>query len=158
MSDMPPKWRYFEDLVIGQKERSKGLTLDRDKMVAFAREYDPQYFHADEAAAQDHKIFQGITASGIYTAALWRILDHDIYEDVAWVCGLGWDEVRWRKPLKPDDVIYATAEVLEKRPWPKDPNIGRVTVRHEIINQRGEMVFGYYGDSLVHRRPPDDEG
>ena len=146
-------WRYFEDLQIGELHRSKTMMLDKDAMVAFARQYDPQYFHADEDAAAGHKVFEGLTASGIYTAALWRILDHDIFDDVAWVCGLGWDEVRWRKPLRPGDEIYATAEVMEKRPWKKDDTIGRVSVKHALVNQNGETVFHYIGDSLVNKRP-----
>ena len=89
MTDAPATWRYFEDLAIGEKHRSKTMTLDKEKMIAFARDYDPQYFHADEDAAANHKVFEGLTSSGIYTAALWRILDHDIFHDVAWVCGLG---------------------------------------------------------------------
>lgn len=147
------QWRYFEDLPIGERFTSRTLTVERDNMLAFARTYDPQYFHADETRAADHPVFQGLTASGIYVAALWRILDHDIFADVAWVCGLGWDEVRWRRPVRAGDEIYATATILEKRPWKNDPSIGRVTIRHEIINQRGEMVFGYLGDSLIHKRP-----
>ena len=156
MAETPQEWRYFEDLEIGARSTSKKLTLDKDKMVSFAREYDPQYFHADEAAAANHKVFEGLTSSGIYTAALWRVLDHDIFSDVAWVCGLGWDQVRWRKPLRAGDEIYATAEVIEKRPWKKDDTIGRVTVRHELVNQHGDVVFHYFGDSLVNRRPNQD--
>jgi acyl dehydratase len=152
MKGQSAKWRYFEDLSIGEIVQSDFVTMDRDEMVAFAAKYDPQYFHADEAAAADHPIFEGITASGIYVAAIWRLLDHQVFGDVAWVCGLGWDEVRWRKPLKPGDQVCAWAEILEKRSWKDKADVGRLTLRHELRRPDGEMVFGYFGDSLVHRR------
>ena len=153
MSSEKSKWRYYEDLLIGETVQSDYLTLERSEMLAFATKYDPQYFHADENAAPDHPIFQGLTASGIYVAAIWRLLDHQVFGDVAWVCGLGWDEVRWRRPLKPGDQVCAWAEILEKRPWEDREDIGRLTLRHELRRPDGEMVFGYFGDSLVHKRP-----
>ena len=153
MTDAEPTWRYFEDLKIGEIVQSDFMTLDKADMVAFASRYDPQYFHADETAAADHPVFHGLTASGIYTAAIWRLLDHQVFGDVAWVCGIGWDQVRWRKPLKPGDRVCAWAEILEKRPWKKHTDMGRVTIRHELRDPDGAVVFGYFGDSLVRRRP-----
>lgn len=147
------EWRYFEDLSVGETVRSQPFTLDRDEMIAFAGRYDPQYFHNDEAQAADHPVFQGLTASGIYTAAIWRLLDHQVFGDVHWVCGIGWDQVRWRKPLKPGDTVHGWAEILEKRPWKKRTDIGRVTIRHELRNEAQEAVFHFLGDSLVHKRP-----
>lgn len=147
------EWRYFEDLSVGETVESGPFILDRDEMVAFASRYDPQYFHNDEALAAGHPVFQGITASGIYTAAIWRLLDHQVFGDVHWVCGIGWDQVRWRKPLKPGHRVRAWAEILEKRPWKKRTDIGRVTIRHELRDDSGAAVFHFLGDSLVHRRP-----
>lgn len=147
------EWRYFEDLAVGETVESEPFTLERDEMIAFASRYDPQWFHNDEAAAADHKVFEGLSASGIYTAAIWRLLDHQVFGDVNWVCGIGWDQVRWRKPLKPGDRVRAWAQILEKRPWKKRTDIGRVTIRHELRNDAGEAVFHFLGDSLVHKRP-----
>jgi acyl dehydratase len=147
------EWRYFEDLEVGETVESEPMVLDKDDMVAFASRYDPQYFHNDEALAADHPVFEGLTASGIYTAAVWRMLDHASMGNVRWVCGIGWDQVRWRKPVNPGDALRAWAEVVEKRPWKRRTDIGRVTMRHELRNQHGEVVFQFVGDNLVHRRP-----
>ena len=66
--------RRYEDLKIGEKAVSEPIEVDRDDMIAFARKYDPQWFHADPAAAEQ-SVFGEVVASGIYTAALWRKLD-----------------------------------------------------------------------------------
>ena len=54
------EWRYFEDLAVGETVESEPFTLERDEMIAFASRYDPQWFHNDEAAAADHKVFEGL--------------------------------------------------------------------------------------------------
>ena len=61
--------RYFEELEAGQKFASPTLTVDADAIVAFAREFDPQPFHLDGAAARA-SIFEGLAASGWHTAAM----------------------------------------------------------------------------------------
>ena len=56
--------RYFEDLEIGEQRESSARVVDKDDMLAFARRYDPQYFHADEEAARG-SVFGEVVASGI---------------------------------------------------------------------------------------------
>ena len=90
------KWRYFEDLEIGEEVLSDEYEVTKEDVIEFATRYDPQYFHANPDEAKDHPLFQGLAASGIHTLAIWRILDHSVFGNVAWVCGIGWDEVRWR--------------------------------------------------------------
>ena len=89
-------------------ETSTPLTVDRDAMIAFAREFDPQYFHADEVAAQDSQ-FGDVIASGQYTMVLWRQLDHRIAHDIAWICGVAWDDVRWPVAVREGDTLRARA-------------------------------------------------
>ena len=57
---------YLDDLEVGQRFTSGTYQIDKDRMKAFAAEFDPQPFHLDEAAAQD-SVFQGLAASGWYT-------------------------------------------------------------------------------------------
>jgi acyl dehydratase len=42
---------YFEDLRVGTRTEVGSHTFRADEIKAFAREYDPQPFHLDEAAA-----------------------------------------------------------------------------------------------------------
>src|SRR5258708_19399947 len=61
--------RYFEDFAVGQTFGSGRLRIDKERIFAFAAEFDPQPFHLDEAAAR-HSIFGGLAASGWHTAAV----------------------------------------------------------------------------------------
>jgi len=143
--------RYFEDLVVGHVEESGPLTVDRDAMLAFASQYDPQYFHADPEAAK-RSTFGDVVASGIYTMALWRRLDHEIAHDIAWICGVAWDDVRFPKALRAGDTIHARAKCLSKRDSRSEPKRGIVVYEYTLLNQRDEIVFTCRSTNLVERR------
>jgi len=143
---------YFEDLTVGEIRRSEPKTVSREELLGWARQYDPQYFHVDEHLAES-SIFEGLIAPGIYTAALWRQLDHSINSDVAFVCGYGWDEVRWPNPVRPGDILVAESEVLEKEPHPKRPGMGKVLYGYRVINQDGDIVMSFRSRNLVEMKP-----
>jgi acyl dehydratase len=144
--------RYFEDLEIGEYRESVAREVDREEMLAFARRYDPQYFHADEDAARD-SIFGEVVASGIYTMALWRQLDHEIAKDIAWICGVAWDDVRFPRAVRAGDRLRARARCLEKRESTSDPRRGIVVYLYELVTGSDEVVFTCRSTNLVERRP-----
>jgi acyl dehydratase len=144
--------RYFEDLRLGETQESEPYTLRREEMLAFARDYDPQYFHADPLEAAQ-SVFGEVIASGIYTAAVWRRLDHEIAKDIRWICGIAWDEVRWPKALRAGDTVRARACCLAKRESQSDPRRGIVVFLYELWNQDGHVVFTCKSTNLVERKP-----
>ncbi|MEM9169373.1 MAG: MaoC/PaaZ C-terminal domain-containing protein [Pseudomonadota bacterium] len=149
------RMRSFEDLRIGENSVSEPLTVDGADMVDFAKRYDPQWFHADEEAAKA-SIFGETVASGIYTAALWRKLDHSINGDVDFICGVAWEDVRWAKAVRAGDVLRATSEILEKRPSASDPTRGVAVFLYGLVNQHGETVFSCRSINLVRTRSAPD--
>jgi len=142
--------RKFEDLEIGDSGRSGKMTVELDDMLQWARDYDPQWFHANPEAAKE-SIFGEVVAPGIYTAALWRKLDHEINGDVDFICGVAWKETRWPKALRADDVIYATSEIIEKRTSGSKADRGVVTFRYGLRNQHDDLVFSCDSVNLVRR-------
>ncbi|MEO0996463.1 MAG: MaoC family dehydratase [Pseudomonadota bacterium] len=145
--------RYFEDLSVGECFTSPPRSVGEDEIVAFARDYDPQYFHTDPEAARAHPVFGGVVASGIHILAIWRQLDHMISGDIRWICGIGWRELRWNRPLRAGDTVYARAELLEKRPSSSRPERGVVEYRYSLVNDDGDEVFYCVSTNLVERRP-----
>ncbi len=143
--------RRYEDMLPGAAAQSGTHRVEREQMLAFAREYDPQYFHADETAAQDSH-FGGLIASGIYTMALWRRLDHEIAQDIDWICGVAWDDVRFPVAVKAGDDLRARATVLEKRDSSSRADRGIVVMHYELLNQHGEIVFTCRSTNLIRRR------
>jgi len=145
--------RYYEDLIEGERRSSGTRTVSEDELVAFARQYDPQWFHTDREAARG-SAFGGLIASGIFTMALWRQLDHEIAHDIAWICGVAWDEVRFPAAVRPGDTLRAHATCLAKRPSAKQPDRGVVTYQYVLENQRGETVFSCRSTNLIRCRTP----
>src|SRR5262245_65427181 len=68
MTDRERARQYLEDYAAGQIYCSARMTIDKDQIIAFAGQFDPQPYHLDEEAA--HKsVFGGLAASGWHTAA-----------------------------------------------------------------------------------------
>lgn len=151
MSDREPT-RYWEDLEIGERFESRSRAVSEDEIVDFATRYDPQYFHMDPAAAKA-SIFGEVVASGVHNLAIWRQLDHEITGDVRWICGVAWDDFRWKRALRAGDRVHVTAECLSKRESSKDPGRGIAVYRYRMINQDGAEIFRMDSTNLVERHP-----
>jgi acyl dehydratase len=144
--------RYYEDLHVGQVRLSPPRTLTREEMLEFARRYDPQYFHTDEQAARE-SIFGDVIASGIYTAAIWRQLDHEISSDIRWICGVAWNDVGWPLAVRSGDTLRARATVLSKRESESRPERGIVVMLYEMLNADDRLVWTAKSTNLIEKRP-----
>jgi acyl dehydratase len=132
---------------------SPARTVTREEIIAFAREFDPQPFHTDEAAARQ-TIYGGLIASGWHTIALYMRLMWDSYlKDTASLGSPGVDEVRWLKPVRPGDTLRARFTVLEAVPSRSKPDRGIVRSLSEVFNQHGEVVMTLRGLGMFGRRP-----
>lgn len=144
--------KYLDDFAAGQIYSSGRLTVERDRIKAFAAEFDPQPFHLDEEAARG-SIFGGLAASGWHTAALtMRLLVESGLKPAGGIVGAGFDEFRWPRPVRPGDELHLEIEVLEVRPSKSRPNQGLIKVRTTTKNQNGETVQVSVGNLIVPRR------
>jgi acyl dehydratase len=148
---------YWEDFEPGQVIEIEGTTtLTKDEIMEFAREWDPQPFHIDEAAAEK-SIYGGVIASGWHTgAATMRLLVDGLLGKTASLGSPGLDEMRWLKPVRPGDTLRARAVVHETRPSRSKPDRGTVKVTWETYNQDGEKVMTMTGIQMIARRPRAD--
>ena len=135
---MSPPRLYLEDLHVGQTFTTGSITVTTEAIKAFAREYDPQPFHLDEAAAQA-SLFGGLAASGWHTAALSMRLLVDGLPIAGGLIGVG-GETTWPRPTRPGDTLTVHIEVLEITPSRSRPDRGLVRTRNETRNQHGEAV------------------
>ena len=144
--------RFYEDLSIGQLFHGGPVTLTADAIKAFARDYDPQPFHLDEAAAAA-SFFQGLAASGWHTAALtMRMFVEGEARIEGGLIGAGIEQMRWPRATRPGDTLRITTEVLEMRPSKSRPEIGLVRIRTTTFNQKDEEVQVLEGTLVVPRR------
>ena len=145
--------RYWDDYEIGQKFDLGSTSFTADEIVDFARQYDPQSFHVDPAAARQ-SMFGGLIASGWHVTAKLMRLFVDNYVDQRTALGSpGVDEVRWLKPVRPGDTLNASVECAGKVPSRSRPEMGIVHEQWRATNQKGELVMTLKGTNMVRRRP-----
>lgn len=143
--------RKFEDLEVGEERRSGPRIVSGDEMVAFARLYDPQWFHADPDAARE-SAFGEVVASGVFVLAIWRQLDHAMNSDIDFICGIGFDDFRLESALRPGDTVTAHSRILELIPSRSRGDRGTAITQYRLTNQRDETVLRFKSINLVHRR------
>jgi acyl dehydratase len=145
--------RYWDDIKEGQVVELGSRTLDKERMLAFAREFDPQAFHTDEKAAEA-SIWGGLIASGWLTGStLMRLFYDGFLKDTASMGSPGIDELRWLKPVRPGDTLSARLTVLETSASRSKPDRGIVRSLMEVLNQHGEVVMTTRGVNFFRRRP-----
>src|SRR6266849_10336939 len=126
---------YLEDFAVGQSFVSGRVRIDKERIKAFAAEFDPQPFHLDEEAARG-TIFQGLAASGWHTAAMtMRLLVESELKPAGGIVGAGFDEFRWPRPVRPGDELHLESEILEVRTSKSRPNQGLIKVGTTTKNQ-----------------------
>lgn len=145
--------RYWEDIKEGEVVELGSRTMDKERMIAFAREFDPQPFHVDEQAAKE-SVWGGLIASGWLTGSvLMRLLCDGFLKDTDSIGSPGIDELRWLKPVRPGDTLTGRLTILESTPSRSKPDLGIVRSLMEVLNQRGEVVMTTKGVNFIRRRP-----
>ncbi len=104
-------------------------TFEREEIIAFAEQFDPQRFHLDEEAAKD-SLFGALCASGWHVVSIWMRLNvaHRKFE-LARLTGVsenaivfgpspGIRNLRWRHPVFPGDTIRFTNTITRQAPHP----------------------------------------
>ncbi len=142
---------YLDDVSVGQRFRSAAHQITEAEIKAFAREFDPQPFHLDEAAARA-SVFGGLAASGWHTASItMRLIVTGGVPFATGTVGLG-GEIEWPRPTRPGDVLHVESEIVEIIPSRSKPNQGIVRVRNTTFNQKGEAVQVFTAKVLLFRR------
>ncbi len=139
---------FFEDLKLGMSVETEPVTITKEKMLRFAREYDHIPLHTDEDYAKG-TIFGALIAPGVMSfMAVWdRYLDKTFFGDEL-IAGKS-TKIEWAKPVYADDTLSGKVEIcgLERR-----KRNGLVTVSVEVYNQKGELVLTNVTESVVKCR------
>lgn len=131
---------HFDDIEIGQRLQFGSYELDKDEIISFAKQWDPQPFHTDEIAAKQ-SIFGGITASSLHIFAICTKLFALSEPKLAILAMLGKDEVRLHNPARPGDVLSYQAEFIDKRESPSKPDRGIVQLKDLVTTNSGLVVL-----------------
>ena len=155
--------KFLEDAPVGEPTELGSHTFTADDIKKFARRYDPQPFHLDEAAAaRSH--FGALCASGWHTAATWMRLMVQYQERYAAaqrargeaVAELGpspgFREMKWLRPVYAGDTIKYSTEIIDKRVSNSRPGWGIITIHNIGVNQKGEPVISFISVVFLQSR------
>ncbi|HEY7175881.1 MAG TPA: MaoC/PaaZ C-terminal domain-containing protein [Micromonosporaceae bacterium] len=119
---------YFDDIAVGTTFDLGVVDVDRDEMLAFARRYDPQWYHVDVEAARA-SAYGDVIASGFYTASLFmRAYADTVLSRAAADASPGLEELRWTAPVYGGDRLRISLDVLDAALSGTKPNVGTLTL------------------------------
>jgi acyl dehydratase len=145
--------RWFEDFVPGAVYEFGAIAVSEADILDFARRFDPQPMHLDPAAAARGE-FGGLIASGWHTAGLMmRLLAEHYLPREASLASPGLDELRWRHPVRPGDVLSLRVTVLGAARSHSRPDRGLVRSQVEVLNQQGTVVMSLKPMNFLRCRP-----
>ena len=144
--------RWFDDYTVGEVIDVPGdHLLTEERIVDFAREFDPQRFHVDPEAAAS-SIYGGLIASGWHTGSVLMSLLATTLGPSS-LGSPGCDALRWTAPVRPGDRLSLRITVLDARPSSSRPDRGTLRYGNELRNQDGEVVMTLESIMLLARRP-----
>jgi acyl dehydratase len=147
------KWA-FEDFAVGDTIALGKKHVTADEIIEFAGEFDAQPMHLDEEAGKA-SILGGLSASGWHTCGIFMKMMCDAFLlDSTSQGAPGVDYVRWKKPVLAGDTLTGRSIVTAKRESASRPQLGFVTVRHELTNQRGDVVTELQNTGMFLKREP----
>jgi acyl dehydratase len=146
---------YFEDLTVGRqfKHPIRRTVTEADNVFFSALTHNPAALHLDEQYCREHTEFGQRIVNSAFTLGL--VVGISVGDTTlgTTVANLGWDEVRFPKPVFHGDTIHVESEVLEARSSKSRPENGIVIFEHRGYNQRDELVVTCKRSALMLRRP-----
>lgn len=143
---------YFEDVILGTVLHAGPYTIPEQELVMFASAWDPMPMHVDKALAAKHG---GLTAPGIYLLAVKLRLIHSLPFQKTVIASVGYDEVRFHRPVHPGDALTLELRWTDKRRSRTKPDRGLVTGRYALINAASEVVMSHLDTILMRLRNPE---
>lgn len=147
--------QYFDELSVGQTFRHeiRRTITEADNVWFSALTHNPAYLHLDEEYCRTQTEFgQRIVNSAFLLALMVGISVGETTLGTA-VANLGWDDVRFPKPVFHGDTIRVETEIADLRECKSRPNAGIVTFIHRAYNQHGDIVGQCKRTGLQLKRP-----
>ncbi len=146
---------YFEEFKIGQKfdHAIRRTVTETDNLLFTSMTHNPAYLHLDEEYCRNHTEFGQRIVNSSFTLAL--MVGVTVYDTTlgTTVANLGWDEVRFPRPVFHGDTLRSESEVLEMRDSKSRPDNGIVIFAHRAYNQNDELVAHCKRSALMLRKP-----
>jgi len=145
---------YFEEFFIGQTfdHAIRRTVSEMDNIMFSALTHNPAALHLDEEYCKNHTEYGQRIVNSVFTLGL--IVGVSVGDTTlgTTVANLGWDEVRFPKPLFHGDTVHVQTEVMELRDSKSRPQNGIVIFEHRGYNQHDVLVASCKRSALMLRR------
>lgn len=145
---------YFDEFEVGQvfEHPIRRTITEADNVWFSAVTHNPQPLHIDAEFCKTTEFGRPLVNSCLTLSFMVGISVNDTTVGTT-VANLGWDEVRFPKPLFHGDTIHIQTEVLSKRESRSRPDNGIVVFEHRAFNQHDELVGVCKRSALMIRKP-----
>jgi acyl dehydratase len=145
---------YFEEFHVGQTfaHVMRRTVTEADNTFFSALTHNPAALHLDEEYCKGTEFGTRIVNSAFTLGLMVGISVGDTTLGTT-VANLGWDKVRFPKPLFHGDTVRVESEVLSIRESTSRPDNGIVVFEHRAFNQTGELVASCERTALMLRTP-----
>lgn len=140
---------YFDDLKVGMRVPIAPAVIEKEKMIDFARNYDPIPLHTDEAYAAASP-FGALIAPGVMSfMSVWaKYLEQDFF-GTELLAGKS-TKIEWHKPVYAQDVLHGDAEITRLEQRSQRNGIAEVTIH--AYNQKDVLVLSNVTEAIVKCR------
>lgn len=137
---------YFDDIKLGMAVETAPALIEKEKMMAFARDYDNIPLHTDEEYAKTTP-FGKLIAPGVMSfMSVWaKYLEVDFFGD-ALLAGKS-TKIEWLKPVYAEDVLTGKATITNA--VKRNSKNGLVEISIDVFNQSGELVLKNITEAIV---------
>lgn len=144
---------YFEEFTVGQvfEHPIHRTVTEADNVQITTMTHNPAALHLDAEYMKGTEFGQPIVNSCLTLSLMVGISVNDTTHGTT-VANLGWDEVRFPKPVFHGDTLRIQSEVLELRASRSRPNNGIVTFAHRAYNQNDDLVGECKRTALMLKR------
>jgi acyl dehydratase len=145
---------YYDELRPGQRFEHplRRTVTETDNLLITTLTHNPAALHLDAETMKDSEFGRVLVNSCFTLSLMVGISVGDTTHGTA-IANLGWDEVRFPKPVFVGDTLRVETEVREMRESRSRPDAGIVTFAHHAYNQRDELVANCLRVTLIRRRP-----
>ena len=146
---------YFEEFRVGQVfgHAIRRTVTETDNVLFSTMTHNPAALHLDEEYCREHTEFGQRIVNSCLTLSLMVGISVNETTLGTTVANLGWDEVRFPRPVFHGDTLRVETEVLELRDSRSRPDNGIVIFEHRAFNQDDELVGVCKRTALMHRKP-----
>ncbi|MCR5857570.1 MaoC family dehydratase [Mesorhizobium sp. J428] len=146
---------YFDELSVGQvfRHEIRRTITEADNVWFSAITHNPAYLHLDEEYCRTETEFGTRIVNSCFTLSLMVGISVGETTLGTAIANLGWDEVRFPRPVFHGDTIRVETEVAELRESKSRPDQGIVTFIHRAYNQKNELVASCRRAGLQKKRP-----